>query len=36
MENIARQRELIGVDKFGNKYYQYYSFYGLPHRREVY
>ena len=28
-------RELVGVDKFGNKYYQYYSFHGLPTRRLV-
>ena len=28
-------RELIGMDKFGNKYYQYYSFHGLPTRRIV-
>ena len=28
-------REIVGVDKFGNKYYQYYSFHGLPTRRMV-
>ena len=28
-------REVIGVDKYGNKYYQYYSFHGLPTRRIV-
>lgn len=28
-------REMIGYDKFGNKYYQYYSFHGLPTRRMV-
>lgn len=28
-------RELVGVDKYGNKYFQYYSPYGLPTRREV-
>ena len=28
-------RELIGIDKFGNSYYQYYSFHGLPTRRMV-
>lgn len=26
---------MIGTDRFGNKYYQYYSYYGLPTRREV-
>lgn len=25
----------MGIDKFGNKYYQYYSFHGLPTRRMV-
>ncbi len=35
MKDISMQRELVGVDKYGNKYYQYFSFYGLPHRREV-
>ena len=28
-------RELIGMDKFGNRYYQYYSFHGLPTKRMV-
>ena len=28
-------REIVGVDRFGNKYYQYYSFHGLPTRRIV-
>ena len=27
-------REEIGQDKYGNKLYQYYSFFGLPIRRE--
>eukprot|EP00347_Sterkiella_histriomuscorum_P001917 403370172 len=31
----ALGREMIGYDKFGNKYYQYYSFHGLPTRRMV-
>ena len=26
---------MIGVDRDGNKYFQYYSFYGLPTRREI-
>ena len=33
MENQKENREVIGEDRFGNKYYQYYSFYGLPTRR---
>jgi hypothetical protein len=28
-------RELLVVDKFGNRYYQYYSYHGLPTRRVV-
>ena len=28
-------RECIGSDKFGNQYYQYYSYHGLPTRRIV-
>lgn len=28
-------RELIGEDRMGNKYYQYFSPWGLPTRREV-
>ena len=28
-------REKIGEDRFGNEYYQYYSHYGLPTRKEV-
>lgn len=28
-------RTKIGTDKFGNKYYQYYSFHGLPTKRIV-
>lgn len=31
----ALGREMVGMDKFGNKYYQYYSFHGLPTRRMV-
>jgi NADH:ubiquinone oxidoreductase subunit len=31
----ALGREVVGMDKFGNKYYQYYSFHGLPTRRMV-
>lgn len=25
----------VGIDKFGNKYYQYYSPYNLPTKRET-
>lgn len=32
-EGLGRER--IGVDKFGNAYYQYYSYHGLPTRRIV-
>ena len=28
-------REYVGRDKFGNKYYQYYSYLGLPTKREI-
>jgi len=28
-------RECIATDKFGNNYYQYYSYHGLPTRRIV-
>lgn len=28
-------REKVGEDKFGNEYYQYYSNYGLPTRKEI-
>jgi hypothetical protein len=31
----SENRELVVVDKFGNKYYQYYSHQGLPTRRIV-
>jgi len=36
MKDHKLNRELAGVDKYGNKYYQYYSSFGLPTRREVY
>jgi NADH:ubiquinone oxidoreductase subunit len=26
---------MVGFDKFGNRYYQYYSFHGLPTKRMV-
>lgn len=32
-DGLGRQR--IGTDKFGNNYYQYYSYHGLPTRRIV-
>jgi len=34
-QDIKENRELIVVDKFGNRYYQYYSNQGLPTRRVV-
>ena len=34
-QDIKENRELIIVDKFGNRYYQYYSYHGLPSRRVV-
>lgn len=34
-KDMKLNRELVGIDKFGNKYYQYFSYYGLPTRREV-
>jgi hypothetical protein len=33
--DMKENRELIVVDKFGNRYYQYYSYHGLPTRRVV-
>lgn len=33
--NHKLNREYVGRDKFGNSYYQYYSYLGLPTRREV-
>lgn len=35
MKDHKLNRELVGTDKYGNKYYQYYSSFGLPTRREV-
>lgn len=35
MEDRKQNRELVGEDRFGNRYYQYYSFFGLPTRREI-
>jgi hypothetical protein len=34
-QDIKENRELLVVDKFGNRYYQYYSHHGLPTRRVV-
>jgi NADH:ubiquinone oxidoreductase subunit len=31
----ALGRDRVGVDRFGNKYYQYYSYHGLPTKRIV-
>lgn len=35
LSNQKLGREQVGTDRDGNKYYQYYSYYGLPTRREV-
>jgi NADH:ubiquinone oxidoreductase subunit len=32
----AENREYLGSDKFGNQYFQYFSYHGLPTRRRVY
>jgi hypothetical protein len=34
-QDINENRELLVVDKYGNRYYQYYSQHGLPTRRVV-
>jgi len=34
-QNLKENRELIVVDKYGNRYYQYYSYHGLPTKRVV-
>jgi len=31
----ALGRDRVGLDRFGNKYYQYYSYHGLPTKRIV-
>jgi NADH:ubiquinone oxidoreductase subunit len=31
----ALGRERVGVDRYGNKYYQYFSYHGLPTKRIV-
>ena len=33
-KNLKEGRVLIGEDRFGNEYYQTYSFWGLPTKRE--
>jgi NADH dehydrogenase [ubiquinone] 1 alpha subcomplex assembly factor 2 len=35
MEDMKQSRELVGFDREGNKYYQYYSYHGLPTKRMV-
>ena len=35
MKDQKLNRETVGRDKYGNKYYQYYSPYGLPTKRQV-
>ncbi len=34
-KNEGLGREKVGADKFGNTYFQYYSYHGLPTRRIV-
>jgi hypothetical protein len=34
-QDQKENRELLVVDKYGNRYYQYYSYHGLPTRRVV-
>jgi hypothetical protein len=34
-QDMQENRELIVVDKYGNRYYQYFSYHGLPTRRVV-
>ena len=34
LQDQKEGREEIGQDKFGNRLYQYYSFFGLPTKRE--
>lgn len=34
-QDMKENRELLVVDKYGNRYYQYYSYHGLPTRRVV-
>ena len=33
MTDHKLNRELVGIDRYGNKYYQYFSYYGLPTKR---
>jgi len=35
LEDQKLNRVCVGEDRKGNKFYQYYSYYGLPTRREV-
>lgn len=36
MRDRLEGREFLGSDKFGNQYFQYFSYHGLPTRRRVY
>lgn len=36
MNDRIENREFLGSDKFGNQYFQYFSYHGLPTRRRVY
>ncbi|KAM3138307.1 hypothetical protein pb186bvf_009583 [Paramecium bursaria] len=35
LEDQKLNRICVGEDRMGNKFYQYYSYYGLPTRREI-
>ncbi len=35
MTDQKMNREQIGIDRYGNKYYQYFSYYGLPTSRQI-
>ena len=36
MKDRIENREFLGADKYGNQYFQYFSYHGLPTRRRVY
>ncbi|CAI2374493.1 unnamed protein product [Moneuplotes crassus] len=36
MKDMIENREFLGADKYGNQYFQYFNYHGLPTRRRVY
>lgn len=36
MKDMIENREYLGADKYGNQYFQYFNYHGLPTRRRVY